>query len=1144
MTKKNNFIKYKIDFRSVAFLFFFPFQILAQKDLPNPPSDFQSIPAGSFVIPMDTIYQSIVPLGQAPFNLKAYGLINQFLQNGIPVKWAIRSAKQKDDIDFTATAERYAPGFLAASSIDFRAGPFIVVDTTLPCGISTNQIINSFANNVAVYKLTTNVIVDVRYTLTHRPKIAVISNGGHQLTHTKILDAAGISDYTIKYLDPTIDILTCYTFASIADLDNWGDLGPNPMTALQLFVGFGGNFLAQCRAIADCENHPQPAPPPPLNYFHTTLGVDSVNTTVSHFYPNADLAFSQIHGPLQANEPGHLRNWTLRNGSAWEPLFYKSVAYTGDTLIAAGAHLLASSANGGNVFYLGGHDYSSGNNGTPSVPDLTVLARVNGLRLYLNAVFIPPGNTAPWVKAGGPSITICPNDSVTLGCSPTGPPGFNYLWTPSAGLSCTTCPNPLANPSNTQTYTVKASLYGCTAIDTVKVIIQPFAAAAFSNTIVCEGEEVSFINQSTNSNSWTWDFGDPASGNNNFSTDQNPTHTFSSGGNFVIFLTASNAPGCADTTYSTSLFFNPLPVITVSSDTVCAGQAATLTANGASSYLWSTGSITDTIIVTPVSPASYTVTGTSALGCTQTGVGSVAVNLVPNVTVNSDTICLGQSATLTANGANSYSWSTGAIVDSIFVNPTSTNSYTVTGTSSGCTQSAIGIITVNYFPLITVNSDTICEGETATLTAVGASSYSWSNGATIDSITVAPTSTTTYTVTGNPSSCPQTASGTVTVNFLPVVTISDDTILCKGDSTILTASGGTNYLWNNGSTSPMITVSPIATEAFTVTVSNGFCSSTAYDTVFISPVPIATATEEEICAGQMATLTAAGGETYLWNNGNENASITVSPTITSTYSVIASIGSCADTASAIVTVNPLPVVALGNDQTICEGQSVTLDAGNTGASYLWSTSETSQTVSVSEAGIYWVIITLNNCLAKDTISTFDAPKVELHDASLCTTAPILLDAGNGASSYLWSTGSTSQSILVDEAGSYSVVAIFGSCTSSDTAKISGDGTGGELFVPNTFTPNNDGINDIFLAKVTGIESFNMNIFDRWGNLIFTSDDLDIGWDGKVEGKHYILQGNDGKEVSQQEVYIWRIYYTTECFPKLVRESLGTITIIK
>src|SRR5690606_7937717 len=109
-----------------------------------------------------------------------------------------------------------------------------------------------------------------------------------------------------------------------------------------------------------------------------------------------------------------------------------------------GAKLIAPSAPGGNVFYLGGHDYSKG--GKNSV-DLSTLSKVNALRMYLNCIFVPSGRSnGAWANAGLPSLISGCEDGVVLGCTPTGPPNSTFLWTPSEGLSCTTCPNPVAKP--------------------------------------------------------------------------------------------------------------------------------------------------------------------------------------------------------------------------------------------------------------------------------------------------------------------------------------------------------------------------------------------------------------------------------------------------------------------------------------------------------------------------------------------------------------------------------------------------------------------------------------------------------------------------------------------------------------------------
>ena len=404
------------------------FSALAQQDLANPPANFQSVPAGSYVIPMDNIYQSIVPAGQGPFNLKAYGLLNEFLQEGIRVKWVIRAGKERDDIDFTAVAARVAPNVIAATSMDFRGGPLIVPDTVLPCGLSTAEIIAAFGNNVAVYRLTQNTTVDVRYELTHRPKIAVFNNGGNEQIHAKILDAAGVTDYEIMDAADIVNLINCYTFASEPHADE-DKVSMAVIEGIRDFVMNGGNFLAQCHAIDTYENR---------GFFHTTSGITVVNADVTHEYPNPDLAYSQIHGASVANAGGSVDNWTLAPGSEWRPYTYKSITHTGaDTVVAMGAKLTDSGTPGGNVFYLGGHDYSRGGGKDKTSTDLSTIEKINALRLYLNAAFVPSRNSNnAWANAGEPSMGISCSDSVILGCEPTGPPLSTFRWTPATGLSC------------------------------------------------------------------------------------------------------------------------------------------------------------------------------------------------------------------------------------------------------------------------------------------------------------------------------------------------------------------------------------------------------------------------------------------------------------------------------------------------------------------------------------------------------------------------------------------------------------------------------------------------------------------------------------------------------------------------------------
>lgn len=518
--------------------------VMAQPDLPPPTGSTQQIPAGSFLVPMDNNYQSIVPAGQAPFNLKAYGLVNEFLQQGIPVKWAIKTGKQPDGIDLSASVERIAPSAIAASTLDFRAGPFIVPDTSLPCGLSTREIIQRFGNNVAVYKINAPVSVEIRYTLVHRPKVAVFNNGGNQVIHTKILDAAGIGNYDVMDAADIDDLINCYTFVSEPHCDD-ERVSTEVIDAVRKFVMNGGNFLAQCHAIAPYENKA---------LFLSTAGIEVLNNTVSHTYPHPDLAINQIHGPLNENEGGSIHNWSLAAGSSWRSFTYNAVTDQDPSVVVAiGGHLISPNAPGGNVYYLGGHDYDKGK------VSLGELARVNGLRMYLNGIFVPSKNSnGAWANAGTDGTVGC-NDSLRLGCDPTGPLGSTFAWTPSTGLSCTSCPNPIAKPTVTTKYIVQVT-NGCVARDTVTVVVQPKYEAKFVGTAGCQGEALQFVDQSPNATFRQWNFGDPDSGPQNASSLSNPSHAFSKPGTFQVTLISGIPPLCLDTVVQPVTIY-PLPVV-------------------------------------------------------------------------------------------------------------------------------------------------------------------------------------------------------------------------------------------------------------------------------------------------------------------------------------------------------------------------------------------------------------------------------------------------------------------------------------------------------------------------------------------------------------------------------------------------------
>jgi len=264
-------------------------------------------------------------------------------------------------------------------------------------------------------------------------------------------------------------------------------------------------------------------------------------------------------------------------------------------------------------------------------------------------------------------------------------------------------------------------------------------------------------------------------------------------------------------------------------------------AAGATTYSWSPGGSTaNPLVVTLPASTTYTVTGTS-LGCSSTAVSNITITLLPVVTVNSPTICIGQSVALNASGGATYDWSTGASgSSSITVSPpVGITSYTVSDNTPNCMAAAISRVTVNPLPIVMVNSATICAGDPpASLMATGASTYLWSDGSTANPLRASPTTTTTYTVIGTSvAGCLFTAVATIVVNPLPVVTVNS-TSICEGLSTTLTASGASSYLWSNGSNANPLIVSPTRTTPYTVigTDANN-CSSNGSGNVTVFPKP-------------------------------------------------------------------------------------------------------------------------------------------------------------------------------------------------------------------------------------------------------------------------------------------------------------------
>jgi hypothetical protein len=300
----------------------------------------------------------------------------------------------------------------------------------------------------------------------------------------------------------------------------------------------------------------------------------------------------------------------------------------------------------------------------------------------------------------------------------------------------------------------------------------------------------------------------------------------------------------------------PAPTIALSQTVgnICSGQTFTTSASGAASYSWAPGGqTTSSISVSPSTTVIYTITGVTA-NCPATQTIAVNVTASPTVAANNATICSGVTATLHASGASTYSWQPGGqTTSSIAVSPTVNATYTVTGSNGNCQQTQTVSVTLSSSlgVIVSPSQDTICSGQSVTITASGAQSYSWSTGDSTSVIIISPGTSANYIVNGLiPPACTGTSAINITVNPTPTLTVlSSDSIACINTTVTLTGSGAASYTWNFAGGSATVNPASLGTGASSGVLSIsltgqaiGGCTSTA---VYSQTVRTCVGLEEE-----------------------------------------------------------------------------------------------------------------------------------------------------------------------------------------------------------------------------------------------------------------------------------------------------------
>ena len=736
------------------------------------------------------------------------------------------------------------------------------------------------------------------------------------------------------------------------------------------------------------------------------------------------------------------------------------------------------------------------------------------------------------------------------------------------------------------TYTVtliNQNILGCKDTAVHSITVYPVPVAAFSDTFFCFSTPTVFSDSSTGSiSTYNWNFGNGAS---SVSTQINPSYTYTAPGNYTATLLVTSPDGCMSTATS-NIVIHPLPVIATSGDvSICPFTSTQLTASGGASYVWTPASyLSDSSLSNPVATPpppnsiTYTVHVTSAFGCTGQSALTVSFFAIPHANAGIDTsVCLNpstfrDSVQLNPSGGVTYQWSPAAglsnpNIANPLAKPTVTTTYDVTATDiNGCTASdSVTVYVLDpTLNLILQNSMTICQYDTAFPTIVnqGASAYGWAPNLFISNpgsyhAGFYPPVTTTYVLTVSNYCYLKSDSILITVNPVPLLGLPPVDSICIGTPYQFNAQNAVSYVWNpQPSLSSTSIANPIATPTIstkyivTGTSANGCVNKDSTLLLVYEPSTISTYPQDTpfICQGSSAPLRAFGAYTYVWSPAATLSSANVAnpfatPLDTTQYNVVATnVHGCKSYDSLVINVE-MPVVAVAPTPFVaCEGIPVQLHASG-GPFFSWSPSAglndtvTNDPFALPDSTTLYTVKVFNDCFSSNAVVEVDIHPLPVVDAGPDTTiwrdTYATLHGTANVTTYFWdpSTWLENASLLNTTASPPQTTRyyLFGidqyGCKNKDSVLITVI-PHTELLVPTGFSPNGDGVNDEFrIVRSLNIEKlFEFSVFDRWGEKVFSTTNIDQGWDGTHEGQPsplgvyvwiIVAQTKDGQEISKK-----------------------------
>lgn len=605
------------------------------------------------------------------------------------------------------------------------------------------------------------------------------------------------------------------------------------------------------------------------------------------------------------------------------------------------------------------------------------------------------------------------------------------------------------------------------------------------------------------------------------------------------------------------------------------GSATVVAYGGVAPYtfLWNPAAAA-TAIATGLAAGTYSVSATDSNGCVKMITCTILQPGPLSSTVSSSpTACFGNSngsATVAVAGGSapySYSWNPASASASTATGLIA-GTYSVSVTDMyGCTHLNMITVTQPSQLLATIASiqNVSCNGLSNGSASVGASggttpfSYAWSNGQTTSGASALPSGSYNVTV-ADAKGCTAIAWTTISQPNALAVTVGASSTICPGQNASISAStsGGTipyTYFWQpNVGFGNTQTVSPAASTTYTVIANdaNG-CTSTGTVSVSVhsNNFSVTANATPGVCMGQSATVSASTNGiniiNYYWSNnlGNTAGPYVVSPAVTTTYSVtVYNVCGVAAVAAVTVVVHPIPQVDIPSQGASDCGRVILhfsdTSVANTGYAHQWNFGDGSASAQQNpvhtyyQTGTYTVTLTVTSsfgCSASAgavcTVNVFPFPTANFTSDPLLETSIInpdfhFYDQSVNATTWDWDFGDGASASSVanpfhkyEKVGVYTVRLITtntGGCVDTilKTVEVKPEFT---FYIPNTFTPNGDHVNDIFTGKGMEIVVFEMVIYDRWGNRIFETNDLENGWDGRARG---------GSDIAQQDVYVYMV----------------------